>query len=194
VLPSEALKSVKGSQNGLQEFFLQTCEQTPYLNRLLEDASFVEGSLRVIRDYSYLPTQLAGPGYFLIGDAAAFVDPIFSVGVVLAMYGAYSSAWAVDRSLKNPKSAAHSQAVFSQQLRGRLDMARALALPKYESAPDASDRARSWVRFESGLEQELMFVVSSMTTRSENFAAIAEGGDGRPLSSDKFRVIDDIVF
>jgi len=43
----------------------------------------------MIRNYSYRPTQLAGPAFFLVGDAAAFVDAIFSVGIVLAMYSGY---------------------------------------------------------------------------------------------------------
>ena len=38
----------------------------------------------VIQDWSYRNTQFAGPGWYLVGDAAAFVDPILSSGLNLA--------------------------------------------------------------------------------------------------------------
>lgn len=40
---------------------------------------------QVAADFSYRCAPYAGPGYFLAGDAATFVDPIFSTGVCLAM-------------------------------------------------------------------------------------------------------------
>ncbi|HEX6903941.1 MAG TPA: NAD(P)/FAD-dependent oxidoreductase [Thermoanaerobaculia bacterium] len=39
----------------------------------------------VIADFSYRCAPYAGPGYFLAGDAATFVDPIFSTGVCMGM-------------------------------------------------------------------------------------------------------------
>jgi flavin-dependent dehydrogenase len=46
----------------------------------------------VAADFSYKCRPVAGPGYFLIGDAASFLDPIFSAGVTLAMMGAQEAA------------------------------------------------------------------------------------------------------
>jgi 2-polyprenyl-6-methoxyphenol hydroxylase-like FAD-dependent oxidoreductase len=46
----------------------------------------------VLADFSYTCRPYAGPGYFLIGDAAAFLDPIFSTGVTLAMMSAVEAA------------------------------------------------------------------------------------------------------
>jgi flavin-dependent dehydrogenase len=43
---------------------------------------------QVISDFSYTCKPYAGSGYFLIGDAACFLDPIFSTGVTLAMMSA----------------------------------------------------------------------------------------------------------
>lgn len=40
---------------------------------------------QVIANFSYRCDPFAGPGYFLTGDAAAFLDPIFSTGVCLGM-------------------------------------------------------------------------------------------------------------
>jgi len=46
----------------------------------------------VLCDFSYACNPLAGPGYFLVGDAGSFLDPIFSTGVTLAMIGAREAA------------------------------------------------------------------------------------------------------
>ncbi|HEX4832620.1 MAG TPA: tryptophan 7-halogenase [Trebonia sp.] len=46
------------------------------------------GQIRVRKDYSYQNTRFWRPGFALIGDAACFVDPVFSSGVHLATHGA----------------------------------------------------------------------------------------------------------
>jgi flavin-dependent dehydrogenase len=51
-----------------------------------------ETSNQVLADFSYACRPYAGPGHFLIGDAAAFLDPIFSTGVTLAMLSAVEAA------------------------------------------------------------------------------------------------------
>jgi flavin-dependent dehydrogenase len=43
-------------------------------------------------DYTYRHLRNAGPRWFLIGDAAGFVDPIFSSGVMLAVKSGYMAA------------------------------------------------------------------------------------------------------
>jgi flavin-dependent dehydrogenase len=194
ILPLDEMKKVKATDEALEAYFLRTCYEIPYLDRLLEHARYIEGSTHIIRDYSYRPTQLAGPGFFLVGDAAAFVDPIFSVGAVLAMYSAYLATWAIDRSFKHRGQIAQNQAIFSSQFLGRLEVSRALALPRYQASGSASDLAKQVVQFESSLEQELMYVVAAVTTRSENFLEMAQKTDGQGITSDKYRVLDEIAF
>ncbi|MBX3359036.1 MAG: tryptophan 7-halogenase [Phycisphaeraceae bacterium] len=46
----------------------------------------------VLSDFSYRCRPYCGPGYFLLGDAACFLDPIFSTGVTLAMMSASCAA------------------------------------------------------------------------------------------------------
>jgi halogenation protein CepH len=50
------------------------------------------GPVRVIRDYSYCSARFYGPGYLLAGDAACFIDPVFSTGVHLACLSGYLAA------------------------------------------------------------------------------------------------------
>jgi halogenation protein CepH len=55
----------------------------------------VVSPIRVIRDYSYCSRRFYGPGYLLAGDAACFIDPVFSTGVQLACLSGYLASRAV---------------------------------------------------------------------------------------------------
>ena len=57
-------------------------------------------------DYSYECGGVAGDGYLLLGDAAAFIDPIFSTGVWLAMSSAEMAADTLHAALGAPGRAA----------------------------------------------------------------------------------------
>lgn len=52
-------------------------------------------------DYSYRNTQLFGDRWLLAGDAAGFIDPVFSSGVFLAIMSAEKAADALDQILHN---------------------------------------------------------------------------------------------
>ena len=49
--------------------------------------------VRVVQDFSYCAERIAGDGWVLVGDAFAFLDPIYSTGVLLALR---SGEWAAD--------------------------------------------------------------------------------------------------
>ena len=53
-------------------------------------------------NYSYLSSKMTGDRCLMLGDAFAFVDPIFSSGVLLAMKSAFFGADAVDACLRDP--------------------------------------------------------------------------------------------
>jgi flavin-dependent dehydrogenase len=158
----------------IEDYFLETCANTKHLRDLLSAARLTNGSVRVLRDYSYLPDSVAGPGYFVVGDAAGFVDPIFSIGVVMALYSGYLAAWAIDRSLRSAAHAETSRRLFAREMRGRYELARAMALPGVEA--EESGAARSYFDFFSQAEKELMWAAASMTTRSAHLVRTA-GGD-----------------
>lgn len=63
---------------------------------------------QVVADFTYRCRPYAGPGYFLLGDAAAFMDPIFSTGVCLGMLSGANAARqiiAVHRNEQSPDTA-----------------------------------------------------------------------------------------
>jgi FADH2-dependent halogenase len=51
-------------------------------------------------DFSYHNRRLVGPRLLRVGDAAGFMDPIFSAGVYLAMYSGKLAAGVIMQSLK----------------------------------------------------------------------------------------------
>jgi flavin-dependent dehydrogenase len=150
--------------SSLEDYFMATCLSTRFLGRLLAKAERVNGPLRMIRDFSYLPENVAGPGYFVIGDAAGFVDPIFSIGYVIALYSGELAAWAIDRSLKQPAATETSRKLFEHQMRGRYELARTMALPGVEPAGGP----QMFFDFSSKAEKELMWSAAALTTRSQN--------------------------
>jgi hypothetical protein len=67
-------------------------------------------------DYSYFCHQKFGDNFALVGDASAFIDPIFSSGVYLAMQSARYLADAVDARLRKgvEESQADMEAVYER--------------------------------------------------------------------------------
>lgn len=53
-------------------------------------------------DYSYRNSELTGDRWVLAGDAAGFIDPVFSSGVFLAIMSAEKAADTLDAVLRNP--------------------------------------------------------------------------------------------
>ncbi|MDB6042415.1 MAG: flavin-dependent dehydrogenase [Gammaproteobacteria bacterium] len=84
------------------EFLADTLKRNPALWRRLEHAELIGDEVRVTGNYSYDSTRMGGPGWVLVGDAFAFLDPVFSSGVYLAMSGAEQAAAVVDVSLREP--------------------------------------------------------------------------------------------
>jgi len=69
-------------------------ERCPAVAERMAEAAGPETN-HVAADFSYRCRPYAGPGYFLVGDAAAFMDPIFSTGVCVAMTGSAAAAKSV---------------------------------------------------------------------------------------------------
>jgi flavin-dependent dehydrogenase len=86
---------------GPQRFLGDHIAQAPHTARLLRQARLVHGPF-VVKDWSYVSDAVAGDGYVLVGDAACFVDPLFSSGVHLALMAGVLAAAYVSTALKDP--------------------------------------------------------------------------------------------
>jgi flavin-dependent dehydrogenase len=192
VLPLDLIKSARNPGESWDTYYERRCRQVPVLGDLLAGATLRPDSVSSIRDYSFQSAAIAGPGWFLVGDAAGFVDPIFSVGVVIALYGAAAAAWAVDRILTHPAQAGRTRDMFTRQLNGRIEVARSLALPRYRGAEEITDLARATLELERSAVKDIMYAVSEFTTRSDNWIEIV-GKQAPDLSGEQRRIIDEII-
>ncbi len=72
----------------------------------------------ILSDFSYKCSPMAGDGYFLVGDAACFLDPIFSTGVTLAMMSATQAARHAIAILKENKSPTAARSEYIRFVEG----------------------------------------------------------------------------
>ena len=100
VVRHELASKIQGDPEKALTSLIAEC---PMISDYLRDAKRVTdgqyGQLRVRKDYSYANTKFWRPGMALVGDAACFVDPIFSSGVHLATYGAMLAARSINSVL-----------------------------------------------------------------------------------------------
>jgi FAD-dependent halogenase len=103
-----------GDPTALYERLIGACAPVSYRLRGARRVA----PIRVIRDYSYCSDRFYGPGYLLAGDAACFIDPVFSTGVHLACLSGYLAARTIE-SLRPPESADAAQALQRYDARYR---------------------------------------------------------------------------
>ncbi len=156
-------------KTGRENFFLETCRRAPYLERLLESAEYVEDAFCERPDYSYYSTRLCGESYSLIGDAASFVDPIYSHGVLNAFYNAAFTALAVKESLHDPARRARHAQLCENRMRQFYGFSRSLALGEFGGDGVDSGLVIHFMRSVPPVELELMLAASFMSDRASNF-------------------------
>lgn len=142
VAPSNKYKKLLESESSIEKAYTKVLNATVESRRRLQNAHRVKDEpLRSIRDWSYKCNKFYGSGYLLVGDAAGFVDPLFSTGVFLAMNGGSFGAKMLDQALAEPQ---REQEFFS----------------RYENAYKAFlDKVTSFVHFfyDASLELEEYF-------------------------------------
>jgi flavin-dependent dehydrogenase len=77
--------------------------------------------VHAVGDYSYRNTRLHGPRWLLAGDAAGFIDPIFSTGVFLAIHSGERAATTIDFALRQPRFAQIRFAWYALSLNRLMD-------------------------------------------------------------------------
>jgi flavin-dependent dehydrogenase len=87
---------------GPEGYYLRCLDSTPELKERLAAAEQT-GEIHVQRDWSYSYDRFAGDGYIAVGDAACFIDPLFSTGVHLAMLSGFLAAVTVNTVLSKPE-------------------------------------------------------------------------------------------
>ena len=98
-------------QNGAKAFLEAQLAQSSLTRAMLENAK-MDSEPAVVMDWSYTAGKMYGPGYILAGDAACFVDPLFSSGVHLALMSGVLAAAYVTTALNDPSMAEEAGEVY----------------------------------------------------------------------------------
>ncbi|NMG09909.1 NAD(P)/FAD-dependent oxidoreductase [Brasilonema sp. UFV-L1] len=112
VMNKEIYKQRK-SQASLEEIYAEGIADTPYVTDLVSTAELVS-PVKVEQDYSYSAEKFAGPGYFMLGDAACFLDPLLSTGVHLAFFSGILSAACIGSILRNEVTEEKAYSFYDQ--------------------------------------------------------------------------------
>jgi flavin-dependent dehydrogenase len=83
-----------------QEILEQTIAETPFVAQRMQHAERIT-QVYARKDFSFRMRNVVGPNFALVGDAAGFLDPIFSTGVYMAMKSAVIVADGIGSLLKN---------------------------------------------------------------------------------------------
>ena len=109
---------LKSRDKPLREFFADTIALAPELAERLAGAELVDERVHATGNYSYAATRGSGERHLMLGDAYAFVDPVFSSGVYLAMASAYAAEELIERTLEvGPAAAAALRDRFDAHMR-----------------------------------------------------------------------------
>lgn len=132
------------------------------------------GALRTTKDWSYRSDRFAGPGWAAVGDAGAFIDPLLSTGVCLAMLEADPLAELIHRVLSNAMPERDALRTYDEGCRDFITIMTDYVEYFYDSRRDREDyeaRAQS------------MVLEASKHTSYENFVRVLAGvmGQGRVI-------------
>jgi flavin-dependent dehydrogenase len=114
VMHKDAVAAKRGI--GLDEIYCQAIESSNLISNILKNAT-LSSPLKTETDYSYTAEQFSGPGYFLCGDAACFLDPLLSSGVHLATFSGLLAAASISSILNGEVTEEEASNFFEKSYR-----------------------------------------------------------------------------
>lgn len=97
------------------EVFARWVESSPPVRERMANAQLI-GEIQTTSDFSYYNRRLVGHRLLRVGDAAGFMDPIFSTGVFLAMWSGKHAALAIKQSLERGDEGARCFRTYERRL------------------------------------------------------------------------------
>lgn len=113
VCSPDYLKKKRGDS---EAFLRATLDTVQTVKARMADAERV-APVHATGNYSYTCSRMCGPGWTMVGDAFAFIDPIFSSGVYLGMNSGECAAGMIDGALRDPSREASLQRAMTKRLR-----------------------------------------------------------------------------
>jgi flavin-dependent dehydrogenase len=168
-----------------EELYLDTIERLPHLKHFLRGATrFLDVGSQ--GNWSYRSKIFYGERLLMVGDSAAFVDPLFSTGVLFAINGAKFAAEHIDGALKDGNFSAERFKAYQDQCIAGMDIFKDLVHEFY------SENLRKLL-IQSGANPTMCSVITSIlagdvykpsmwhsVVRNKGFSKLAELGDNIP--------------
>jgi halogenation protein CepH len=143
VIAREHADTLQQNHESAMRGFIDSC---PLIEKLLSTATRVTegpyGRFRVRKDYSYTTTHFWRPGLALVGDAACFIDPIFSSGVHLATYSALLAARSINSVLRGDVDELRAFTEFERRYRAEFENVYGFLVSFYDVHQD--ERSYFW--------------------------------------------------
>ncbi|KAF3912942.1 hypothetical protein ABW20_dc0110642 [Dactylellina cionopaga] len=95
----EKKRSLSKSSPSSSEFYKQSLQMAPGINKLLSGAELAT-DVKSASDWSYTASTYHLPNARICGDAGSFIDPLFSSGIHLAITSGLSAATTIAASIK----------------------------------------------------------------------------------------------
>nr|ACL80153.1 halogenase [Catenulispora yoronensis] len=201
VLRYDAVERVRQDK---EQALADLIEECPLIADYLSDARRVTtgpyGEIRIRKDYSYSADKFWRPGMVLTGDAACFIDPVFSSGVHLATYSGLLAARSINSVLSGELDEARCFEEFEARYRKEFSLFHDFLVAFYDMHQDtdsyfwkakkvtlsAAPALESFVELVGGgasLETGLMDAGSYDGVRKSAFKELKELAD-RPTGED----------
>ncbi len=115
-----SVSEFRESKSSPESFWAASVARSPKLQELIGNAKSTM-PLRVTSDYSYFRTRLAEDRMLLAGDAAGFLDPVFSSGVLMAtLSGQYAAERVVRAHASNRPLSRKEQEQYTHEVKGHV--------------------------------------------------------------------------
>jgi len=209
VIGREHADKLKG---GHEEALLGFVDSCPLIKEYLAGASRVRegvyGELRVRKDYSYCHDRFWKPGIALVGDAACFIDPVFSSGVHLATYSALLVARSVNSCLRGTIDEPRAFGEFEQRYRREYGLFYDFLVGFYDMKQSSDSyywNARTILNTDERSNEAFVRLVAGAGTAATDFFRDRQNvgqtfekmvgimGSGQPLSADDAATVGNMM-
>jgi FADH2-dependent halogenase len=97
------------------ELFSRICQSSAEMRERMKNAK-PANAMQTTTDFSYYNRRLIGPRLLRVGDAAGFMDPIFSAGVYLAMYSGKLASKVILTAIANGTDGARQAKAYEKKI------------------------------------------------------------------------------
>jgi FAD-dependent halogenase len=190
VVPIAHAALLSGGHEAAMHRFIDACPAIKeFLTRTERVTEGTYGQIRIRKDWSYLNTRFWRAGLILIGDAACFIDPLFSTGVHLATYSGLLAARSINTLLAGASDEQIYFDEFEERYRREYAKFHQFLSAFYQENQDKEDYFRSAqdiLRTDEADYKAFVRLVSGWSSTGGHEAGVTHAGPPRTLSEKSF--------